>query len=590
MLLTLLPVLLQGCAEKQADNDQIQLSGAFKKWHRMTMILNGPETNEGAADNPFLDYRLNIEFKNGDHIFTIPGHYAADANAAETSASKGNKWRVFFSPNAIGEWTYKVSFRKGENIAVSNDQGTPLPLDNATGSFEVTETDKIGADLRAKGLLQYVKKRYLRFAETGEYYLKGGPNSPENFLAFHEFDSTYSFNPKKKFVKSYAAHLKDWNAGDPTWQNGKGKGIIGAVNYLGSKGANSIYFLTMNVIGDSEDVWPYTSYNEQRRFDCSKLDQWEIVFSHMDKLGILMHVVTQEVENGELLDDGELGIERKLYYRELISRFAHHPAIIWNIGEETENTVAQQISFADYFKRSDPYKHPTVIHTHAYEWDKVYRPLLGHPSFDGVSFQTRKELSVIRPGLASWIKRSADHGHPWFVCVDEPGSANAGLMPDDQEPSNHDYMRVEALWSSLMAGGAGIEWYFGYRFSNSDLTCEDWRSRDRMWNYTHHALSFFQQQLPFHEMEINDDLTSAANDYCFAKKGEVYAILLPRGGTTSLDLTDHKGNFSIRWYDPRNGEYHESIIKQVKGLKKVNLGGPSYDLAKDWVILVRKID
>jgi len=54
--------------------------------------------------------------------------------------------------------------------------------------------------------------------------------------------------------------------------------------------------LTMNIIGDGKDVWPYTDYNERYRFDCSKLDQWEIVFEHMETLGIMAHYVLQETE------------------------------------------------------------------------------------------------------------------------------------------------------------------------------------------------------------------------------------------------------------------------------------------------------
>ncbi len=76
----------------------------------------------------------------------------------------------------------------------------------------------------------------------------------------------------------YQPHVVDWKEGDPQWQNGKGKGMIGALNYLSSKGMNSFYFLTLNILGDGEDVWPYTDRNERYRFDCSKLDQWEIVF------------------------------------------------------------------------------------------------------------------------------------------------------------------------------------------------------------------------------------------------------------------------------------------------------------------------
>ena len=41
-----------------------------------------------------------------------------------------------------------------------------------------------------------------------------------------------------------------------------------------------------------------------------------------------------EEANKRELDGGELGVERKLYYRELIARFAHHPALQWNLCEE----------------------------------------------------------------------------------------------------------------------------------------------------------------------------------------------------------------------------------------------------------------
>jgi len=40
---------------------------------------------------------------------------------------------------------------------------------------------------------------------------------------------------------------KDWQSGDPDWGNGKGKAIIGALNYLASQHVNSIYFLPMNI-------------------------------------------------------------------------------------------------------------------------------------------------------------------------------------------------------------------------------------------------------------------------------------------------------------------------------------------------------
>ena len=100
--------------------------------------------------------------------------------------------------------------------------------------------------------------------------------------------------------------------------------------------------------------------------DVSRLDQWEIVFEHADRLGMFIHFKTLETENELLLDGGDLGPQRKLYYRELIARFGHHLALNWNLGEEINNaSTAQKKAWAQYFYDHDPYHHLIVIHNGA---------------------------------------------------------------------------------------------------------------------------------------------------------------------------------------------------------------------------------
>ncbi len=84
-------------------------TGELKKWHKITLTFTGPETNETATPNPFTDYRLNVTFVNGPSIYTVPGYFAADGDAANTSASSGDKWRVHFAPDKTGVWNYVVS-------------------------------------------------------------------------------------------------------------------------------------------------------------------------------------------------------------------------------------------------------------------------------------------------------------------------------------------------------------------------------------------------------------------------------------------------------------------------------------------------
>ncbi|RKY08036.1 MAG: DUF5060 domain-containing protein [Planctomycetota bacterium] len=575
-----------------AKTGQGVITGQLKKWHRIAITFDGPVTSEDAEDNPFLNFRLDVTFTNGKTRYTVPGFYAADGNAAQTGANSGNKWRVYFVPDKVGKWNYSAIFAHGKNIALQPFYGGKS---FAEGQFSVGTSDKTAPDHRAKGMLQYVQKRYLQFAETKEFFLKAGADSPENFLAFHDFDGTFDLaelkdNGKargKKFIHTYQPHIKDWLKGDPTWRSGKGKGIIGALNYLASKRMNSVYFLTYNIDGgDGKDVWPWTDPDQRLRFDCGKLDEWEIVFSHMDKLGIMLHVVTQEQENDQGLDEGNLGTQRKLYYRELIARFSHHLALTWNLGEENTNSTEQQKAFAEYIRRLDPYDHPVVLHTSPGKQHKVYEPLLGFGYIEGASLQTIDTHSQ----TITWIDRSAEKGRPWVVCLDEIARANVGVKPDSQDP-RHDGPRKEHLWANLMAGGAGVEWYFGYDYPHNDLNCEDWRSRQSMWDLTCYAVEFFHKYLPFAEMTSADNLTSSDNNYCFAKPGRIYAVYLPQGRTTELDLADSTAAFTVKWYNPRQGgKLLEGSVKTLSGPGVHSIGQPPFEQNNDWVALIRTAD
>ncbi|MEW6238649.1 MAG: DUF5060 domain-containing protein [Candidatus Omnitrophota bacterium] len=583
------------CIGDAIAGEKPSVSGDLQKWGAAAITFHGHQTSEDASPNPFLDYRLSVTFTHGSSVYTVPGYYAADGAAGESGASNGDCWRVHFLPDAEGDWNYKVSFVAGKNAAIDAGVGKSTAFDGASGTFTIQPINQSKSDSRAKGLLRYVGKHYLQFAETGEYFIKGGADSPENFLAYFEFDGTASKQAGKPRREGEAApsplhhyqpHSQDWRSGDPVWRNGQGKNIIGALNYLAGKGMNSVYFLTMNVIGDGRDVWPWTSDEERLRFDCSKLDQWEIVFSHMDRLGLMQHVITQETENDQLLDGGELGVERKLYYRELIARFAHHPALVWNLGEENTNTDSQRKAFAEYIQNIDPYKHPIVVHTFPEKYDEVYKPLLGFRDFYGPSLQMG-DMNKTHSETIKWFDRSSASSRPWFICVDEIGPPDIGVMPDADDPA-HDQARQQALWGNLMAGGAGCEWYFGYKFAHNDLNCEDWRSRERLWDMTRYALEFFQNDLPFAEMVHADELTPDPDDYVFAKPGEIYAIYMPHGGSPQIKLGE--GNYSVLWFNPREGgDLREGGIKSIAGPGTKSIGAPPSDPDKDWTALLKRI-
>ena len=587
---------LHGHMSEVAGQSAVTVSGELQQWHKVTLTIDGPEASEDGDPNPFTDYRLNVTFVHPvtDLSYTVPGYFAADGDAANTSAASGNKWRVHLAPDHIGQWNYAVSFRKGSGVAVSDDgdAGEPVEaVDGLTGSFEIAPTDKSGRDFRGKGRLDYVGKHHLKFAGNNEFFLKAGVDAPENLLAYADFDGDFATDGHKdNFVKDWQPHVQDWKDGDPSWKDGKGKGLIGAVNYLASQGLNVFSFLTLNIEGDDRNVFPYTNYDERARLDCSKLDQWEMVLSHGDKLGMYLHFKTQEAENVNLLDKGELGPQRKLYYRELIARFGHHLALNWNLGEEvglgTKVSTEKKVAWANYFFENDPYHHHIVIHNGNNHFD-----LLGDASaLTGFSLQTNKpDFRNVHGATLRYLRRSVAAGKPWVVACDEPGDASHSLIPDAEDPTR-DNARQNALWGNLMAGGAGVEWYFGYKHAHSDLTCQDFRVRENMWKQCRVALDFFRdQKIPFWDMSNADKLLYSDNGYCLAQtEGNLYLVYAKQAADTSIDLTDASGVFQVLWFNPRSGgNIQVGSVEAVNGGGKYMLGQPPADSDKDWVAIVK---
>jgi hypothetical protein len=522
----------------QAQVPAVSVTGELKRWHKVVVTLDGPATSATATPNPFLDLRMDVTFTHAASGTTlrVPGYFDADGNAANTSAMSGNKWRAILAPSKVGQWSYRISFRQGPGVAGANSftAGTAVaPYDGRTGSFSVTETDKTGRDFRAKGMLNYVNKHHLQFEGTGEYFLKVGSDSPENLLAYDDFDDTPNYTWEGRgsatgggFRHNYAPHVSDWKPGDPTWKTGKGKGLIGAMNYLASKGLNSQSFEPYTIHGDDRNVSPYIDSEDRTRISIPKVNQWEIVFEHMDKLGLYLEVKMMEVENDWDHDGGELGPERKLYYRELIARFGHHLALNWNIGEENNNTRAQRMAFADYIAANDPYHHLIVIHPTNLE--RLYMPLLEKGSnYRGASLQINF-YDVF--DFTRFLRMASDlAGVPWVITSDEnrPGpagvalkQANAAVSRDVSDPE-HNEGRKGALWANIMAGGAGMNTYVGFgtdvgdpsavpaRVEIPDLMLEDFRAYDKWWDQMRVAHTFFiDHKVPFQEMSNRNELLS----------------------------------------------------------------------------------
>ncbi|MHC4407340.1 MAG: DUF5060 domain-containing protein [Planctomycetota bacterium] len=589
-----------GAVEDADTAPATNVEGETCVWHPLTIGFRGPEASEVDDDpNPFLDYRLQVSFTGpSGQTYRVSGFFDGDGKGGRT----GRVWKARFTPDEPGRWRYEASFRRGKRLAIDlvASAGRPAAFDGQTGSFDVQARRPEAPGFLKWGRLRYVGEHYLKF-QDGPYWIRGGVDSPENLLAYGGFDNTPASH-------AFAAHVDDWRPGDPDWGDGKGRGIIGALNYLAEKHVNSIYFLTMNVGGDGKDVWPWigsprpegSPTNDNLHYDVSKLRQWETVFSHAQKRGIFLHFVFNEAEraNKRELDNGELGPERKLYYREIVARFGHHLALEWNLCEEYNlqfDLGAGRIRrFAAYVQAVDPYDHPITVHPCGDPLEAL-RFTFGDDRFSLTSIQIGQ-----RPidGLTEAFREAtAKAGRPLPISMDE-FTVDKGQQQGHVPVDDADRHRKEKLWPTCASGGM-IE------FILEDLLDTDsfkTPQREALWDYVWYARRLMEEHVPFWEMQSADDLIEGAasipatqkrgtvsyriSAQVFAKPGEVYLVYLPKADPSGrIDLTRAQGTFRVRWYNPRTGRF-EGRPSTVRAGSAVPVGEAPSDPGEDWVVLI----
>ena len=594
-------------------------------WNKVSIVLEGPQAKEEAST--FRDMRLDVTITNKDtsEQIVVPGFFAADGNAAETGETEGNKWQVNFTPSSAGNWTYEASFREGKNVAASTDINTGTPVagfQELGGSFEVAEGDGKGDRFSDKGMiLQDEGTHYLQFQGDGDYFIKGGPGVPENFLAYDGFDNTKVTGVKNNNTgrHDFDSHLKDTKGDELLWDD-RGAEIYGAINYLSDQKLNTLYIMTNTVGGDGRDVSPWVNpkmYDVAKNvndidkaghgltrvdfttYDVSKLAQWERVFDHMDAKNFYKNILLQEIENDQLLNggtklspDAELTVERLVYLREMIARFGHNNGLQWNLGEETSNSEEELEAMATYIEAVDPYDHAIVVHTLPGDADRVYDALYDHAAIDGASFQTKAQN--IRSETLESRRESEENNNLWIMSWDEDSSSNSRLGRDDNNPDlrNEQTLR-EGLWGHLTANGSGVNWYLSQEGGHSlDQNFDDFRGFESLWKWTSAATEFFNEYIPFQNMTDLDDRTPNKEDFVFVEDGSHYVSYLPHGEAASVqfNLEGQSGEiFNVYWYNPREGGGLVSAGK-VDGGKVVDIGQPPKDVGKDWVVYLRDVD
>ncbi len=118
---------------------QVQITGELKEWHTITLTFTGPESSEYDTINPFTDYRLEVEFSNGNQQIMFPDIMLPMEMLLKHHLEKAINGGLIFVRHHDGTWNYKVSFLKGKNIAVADNlsNGEKCFMDGEEGTITV---------------------------------------------------------------------------------------------------------------------------------------------------------------------------------------------------------------------------------------------------------------------------------------------------------------------------------------------------------------------------------------------------------------------------------------------------------------------
>lgn len=461
--------------------------GSFDKWARVEIDLPGSYARSDGDPNPFA-VEVDVEFTApGGRVWTIPGFYDGDGQGGPD----GDVWRVRFSADEIGAWSFR-------------SRSIDPVLDGFSGTFDVVAAPGDASDFYLWGRLEYRgdtanDERYLKFRD-GPFWLKAGCDDPENFLG--------------KF-SNYDTHAER----------------IATVDYLADRGVNSMYMMTHNVGGDDQDVWPWLGSGVSEamsngasgaRFDIPRLHEWLALFEHMQDRGVVPYLILED-------DSAWTGFDRPRYYREMIARFGHLPAVLFNIAEEANENygLSHALDHARTLASEDPYDHPRGIHN----VNAPANDYLDEEAVDFTAMQTQHTDAL-------------DHNDDtlaWIDAARSRGTRTPMVGFDEPRP----LLDRKGWWSAYMGGGV---WEV-HVVKPYDRPISTW---EPAWTEIGGTRKFMES-LPFASMQPSNELVASGTAFCLASPGEAYALYLPSGGTVRVDLTAGK-TYRYDWWNPANGK------------------------------------
>jgi PKD repeat protein len=493
------------------------LMATFIVWVQVAAAVDVPRfgvfeqafTQSGSPANPYASISATVTFNRpGGGTRTIPMFWDGGAT-----------WRVRFSPDATGTWSFTTS---------SGDGG----LNAKSGSFNcVASSGKGGIRLRSSAPYHFEHQDGSPFWFFGDTMWRAGESdSSENLsrsTVFHYVDvrAAQGFN----YVHSNMGKSAASNEGGTIWDGAAGQKVRPSffqemdtrVNYFNSKGITVGYML----------AWA---------------QDWD--------------------------DYGEP--ERLRYARYVVARYSARNVVFIVSGEYNETlTAADYRKIGQEIEATDPHQRMTAIHsTGAVEtfandawmdfgdYQQIYSNL--HGAILGARDHNKP---VVNSEYAYFLRDQDGDG-----VVDKPNSATLQEIRD-------------ASYDIVMAGGYFVTgWgttYFGGTRDPGPFDVD--ASKNDPWEEDVQWIRKVFTGLEWWKLQPSDSLLGGSGTrYCLAETGRQYlAYVRGNSGTNALSLGGAaSATYSVRRFDPRTGAY--AALADYTGTGPVTLDPPD---GQDWL-------
>lgn len=498
-------------------------------------IYTNSFTDSGSYTNPFTEASATITFTAPDaSTATIPLFWDG-----------GDTWRVRFSPDQTGSWSYTTT---------SGDSG----LNNQSGSFSVVASANKGG-IVANPSYPY----HFQYQDGTDFWWMGDTD----WALFSE--SGTATTGEKHVQSTVNAYIAE--------RAGQGINVItgSLINPKGWTNSGGSPYTTLSTEAINPAYWQYVDQIVQELNDNGIVG------------GIMLAWAQDQTDLGDFPDDAS----RVRYAEYITSRYSAYNVYFIVAGEYNEDPSLNYTEMANEIVASDP--HDRLLTMHSTGSVEV---------FATESFMSFGDYQQVYSGLHTQIAQARDHNKPVvnaeyaYYLRDSDGDG----VVDKDNSATLEAIR-NASYDIVMAGGYlitgfGSTYFGGYRHPvgfnepNTLITGKDeadWES-DMQHMKTVFALTDWWNLQP------NDSLvTSSGTAYALSRKGEEY-LVYSRDTTSDITLSLQdaaSASYNITRFDPRTGQ--STVLDTYTGTGSITLDVPSSAVTElgettdDWLFLVQ---